>query len=241
MIGDLMQDQLIEIYNELCAHFGPRYWWPADSSFEMIIGAVLTQNVSWSSAAAAIENLKKERILSVEGILSCDPVNLAALVRPARYHNQKAKKLQSFCRVLSGEFSGDLDLFLSQETVELRERLLNIYGIGPETADCIILYAAEKPIFVVDAYTRRIFSRLGFFPETSSYQEMQRFFMENLPLDVNLYNEYHAQIDALGHHTCLKSKPRCKECPLAGYCPGMQARETPMKDACGAGATSEGE
>lgn len=214
-----MHDQLMKIYNKLFEHFGPCYWWPADSPFEMIIGAILTQNVSWSSAASAIENLKKEGILSIEGILSCEPVKLAPLVRPARYHNQKAKKLQSFCRVIAEEFGGDLDVFLSQEMGVLRERLLDIYGIGPETADCVILYAAEKPIFVVDAYTRRIFSRLGYFPEKISYEEMQCFFMSNLPREVDLYNEYHAQIDALGHHTCLKSKPRCDECPVACHCP----------------------
>jgi endonuclease-3 related protein len=216
--GDLMHDELMKIYNNLCEHFGPRHWWPADTPFEMIMGAILTQNVSWRSAAEAIENLKQEGILSIEGILSTDPVSLAALVRPARYHNQKAKKLQSFCGVIAGEFRGDLDAFLSQEMGTLRERLLDIYGIGPETADCIILYAAEQPIFVVDAYTRRIFSRLGYFPEKISYEEMQHFFMSNLPRDVALFNEYHAQIDALGHHTCLKSKPRCGECPVVCQC-----------------------
>ncbi len=208
----------MEIYNKLFEHFGPRHWWPADTAFEMVMGAILTQNVSWRSAATAIENLKQDGILSLEGILSCDPADLAVLVRPARYHNQKAKKLQSFCRVIAAEFGGDLEAFLSQEMGILRERLLDIYGIGPETADCIILYAAEKPIFVVDAYTRRIFSRLGYFPEKISYEETQHFFMSNLPRDVALYNEYHAQIDALGHHTCLKSKPRCGECPVVCRC-----------------------
>lgn len=213
-----MYGQLMEIYDKLYQHFGPRHWWPADTPFEMIIGAILTQNVSWRSVAAAIENLKQAGILSIEGVLSSDPVNLASLVRPARYHNQKAKKLQCFCRVVAMEFGGDLDAFLSQEMGILRECLLDIYGIGPETADCIILYAAEKPIFVVDAYTRRIFSRLGYFPEKISYQEMQHFFMSHLPWDVDLYNEYHAQIDALGHHICLKNKPLCVECPVGCHC-----------------------
>ncbi len=218
-----MHDQLMEIYKKLFEHFGPRHWWPADSPFEMIMGAILTQNVSWSSAATAIESLKNEGILSIEGILSCDPENLASLIRPARYHNQKAKKLQSFCQVAAEEFGGDLDAFLSLEMGTLRERLLGIFGIGPETADCIILYAAEKPIFVIDAYTKRIFSRLGFCPEKISYEDLQQFFMSNLPQDVDLYNEYHAQIDALGHHTCLKSKPHCGECPAAYRCTARQA------------------
>ncbi|MGI5926867.1 MAG: endonuclease III domain-containing protein [Thermacetogeniaceae bacterium] len=213
-----MYDRLMEIYNKLFEYFGPRHWWPADTALEMIIGAILTQNVSWRSAAAAIDNLKREGILSIEGILSCDPVSLAALVRPARYHNQKAKKLQSFCHVIAEEFGGELAFLLSLDMETLRKKLLSIYGIGPETADCIILYAAEKPIFVVDAYTRRIFSRLGFFPEKISYDQMQRFFMSHLPRDTALYNEYHAQIDALGNQTCLKSRPRCGECPVAEHC-----------------------
>lgn len=214
-----MHDKLMDIYSKLYEHFGPRHWWPADCSFEMIIGAILTQNVSWHSVTKAIENLKQEGLLSLKGILSCDPSDLAALVRPTRYHNQKAKKLQAFCSVIVEEFGGNLDAFLTQEMGTLREQLLETYGIGPETADCIILYAAQKPIFVVDAYTRRIFSRLGIFPEKINYQEMQHFFLSHLPRDVELYNEYHAQIDALGNKTCLKTKPRCGECPVVCYCP----------------------
>ncbi|HBI27821.1 MAG TPA: endonuclease [Peptococcaceae bacterium] len=213
-----MHKQLMDIYNKLYEHFGSRHWWPADTPFEMIIGAILTQNGAWRSVTVAIENLKQEGVLSLEGILSCDRSELAALVRPARYHNQKAKKLQVFCSVIAEEFGGNLDAFLAQEMGTLREQLLEIYGIGPETADCIILYAAQKPIFVVDAYTRRIFSRLGIFPEKIKYQEMQHFFMSHLPSDVELYNEYHAQIDALGNQTCLKTKPRCGECPVMGAC-----------------------
>lgn len=213
-----MDEQLMEIYNRLYNHFGPRYWWPADTPFEVIIGAILTQNVSWQSAAAAVANLKEAGLLSPEGLLSCPRQELAALVRPARYHNQKAKKLQSFCKVVVEEYGGNLDALLALELERLRHCLLEIYGIGPETADAIILYAAEKPIFVIDAYTHRIFSRLGYFPEKIKYQEMQHFFMTHLSPDVKLYNEYHAQIDALGHHICLKSKPRCVECPLADLC-----------------------
>lgn len=219
-----MHNQLMEIYNRLFNHFGPRYWWPADTPFEMIVGAILTQNVSWRSAAAAIDNIKDAGLLSLEGLLSCSREELAALVRPARYHNQKAGKLQSFCRMVMEEFGGDLEAFLGQEMDDLRQRLLAINGIGPETADAIILYAAEKPIFVIDAYTGRIFSRLGFFPEKAKYEEMQRFFMAHLPSDVPLYNEYHALIDALGHHTCLKGKPRCGECPLEYRCSAFKAK-----------------
>ncbi|HAA89611.1 MAG: Putative endonuclease [Thermoanaerobacterales bacterium 50_218] len=213
-----MYETLIEIYERLYRHFGPRYWWPADTPFEVIVGAILTQNVAWRSAATAIENLKKANLLFPEAILSCGEEELAALVRPARYHFQKAKKLRAICSVIVNDFRGDLDAFLGQDLETLRKCLLGIYGIGPETADAIILYAAEKPIFVVDAYTHRIFYRLGYFPEKMTYREMQQFFMENLPPDTALYNEYHAQIDALGHHICLKRKPRCGECPLKDIC-----------------------
>lgn len=217
--GELrVREQLMEIYHRLYRHFGPRHWWPAETPFEVIVGAILTQNVSWRSAAAAIKNLKEADLLSLPGILSCEEAELAALVRPARYHFQKAKKLQAFCQVVQEEYRGDLEAFLSQELEPLRRRLLRIYGIGPETADAIILYAAGKPIFVIDAYTHRIFNRLGFFPEKISYREMQRFFMEHLPPEVPLYNEYHAQIDALGHHLCLKRSPRCSPCPLSDLC-----------------------
>ncbi len=213
-----MEKKLREIYERLYQYFGPRHWWPADTPFEVIVGAILTQNVAWRSAAAAIENLKMANLLSPEAILSCPEEELASLVRPARYHFQKAKKLRAFCGVIVNDFRGDLDAFLGQELETLRNCLLGIYGIGPETADAIILYAAEKPIFVVDAYTHRIFYRLGYFPERITYREMQQFFMQNLPPDTALYNEYHAQIDALGHHICLKSKPRCGDCPLNDLC-----------------------
>lgn len=217
-----MDEQLLEIYNRLYSYFGPRHWWPADTPFEVIVGAILTQNVSWRSAAAAVANIKERGLLSLEGLLSCPRQDLAALVRPARYHNQKAKKLQSFCQVVVEEYGGDLEALLALELARLRPRLLEIYGIGPETADAIILYAAEKPIFVIDAYTHRIFFRLGYFPEKISYQEMQRFFMTSLSPDAKLYNEYHAQIDALGHQLCLKRNPCCVECPLADLCKALQ-------------------
>ncbi|HAG07497.1 MAG TPA: endonuclease [Peptococcaceae bacterium] len=213
-----MYEALMDIYYRLYGHFGPRHWWPADTPFEMIVGAILTQNVSWRSAAAAIENLKDAGLLSPAALLSLPEEQLAKLVRPARYYVQKARKLHAFCRVLQEEFGGDLQAFLALDTRTLRRRLLDIWGIGPETADAIILYAAHKPIFVIDAYTHRIFHRLGFFGPKMSYDAMQRFFMQHLPPDVSLYNEYHAQIDALGHTTCLKNKPHCTLCPLGKVC-----------------------
>jgi len=213
-----MYEVLMDIYYRLYSHFGPRHWWPADTPFEMIVGAILTQNVSWQSAAAAIENLKAAGLLSPAALLSLPEEDLAKLVRPARYYVQKARKLHAFCRVLEEECGGDLQAFLAADTQTLRRRLLGIWGIGPETADAIILYAAHRPVFVIDAYTHRIFNRLGFFGSKMSYDAMQRFFMQHLPPDVALYNEYHAQIDALGHTTCLKNRPHCTRCPLRDVC-----------------------
>lgn len=213
-----MREFLLQIYRRLYGRFGPRHWWPADTPFEMIIGAILTQNVAWKGAAQAIANLKSRGWLENGRLLEAPDEELAALIRPARYHFQKAQKLKAFCRVLAGEFGGDLTALLAQETQAMRERLLAVRGIGPETADCIILYAAGKPIFVIDAYTRRIFHRLGHFSERAKYREMQAFFMRHLPHDAALFNEYHAQLDALGHHVCLKRAPRCGLCPIADYC-----------------------
>lgn len=213
--------ELMEIYERLYGHFGPRHWWPADSPFEMIVGAILTQNVTWRSVGAAIGNLKAAGLFSIEGLLAVPESELSPLLRSTRYHIQKARKLQSFCRVVEDEHGGDLDLFLSREAGDLRRRLLDIYGIGPETADAIVLYAAGQPIFVIDAYTRRIFHRLGYFPERIAYREMQDFFMGALPPDAPLYNEYHALIDAQGHHICTP-RPRCGACPLAGLCKFLQ-------------------
>jgi endonuclease-3 related protein len=209
--------ELMEIYERLYGHFGPRRWWPADSPFEMIVGAILTQNVTWRSVRTAIGNLKAAGLFSLEGLLAVPEGELSPLLRPTRYHIQKARKLQAFCRVVADEHGGDLGLFLSRDAADLRRRLLEIYGIGPETADAIVLYAAGQPIFVIDAYTHRIFHRLGYFPERITYREMQEFFMGALLPDAPLYNEYHALIDALGHHVCT-TRPRCGDCPLAGLC-----------------------
>ena len=225
-----MRELLLEIYQRLHDHFGSRHWWPADTPFEMIVGAILTQNVAWKGAAQAIANIKERNWLEPRRLLEAPEDELAVLVRPARYHYQKAQKLKNFCRVVVEEFGGDLKGFLSQELEPLRKRLLAIRGIGPETADCIILYAAEKPVFVIDAYTHRIFHRLGIFPEQARYAEMQAFFMQHLPPDAKLFNEYHAQLDALGHHICLKRTPLCSTCPLLSFCKTAANTENIIKE-----------
>ena len=214
----LIREELLDIYQRLLEHFGPRHWWPADTPLEMIFGAFLTQNVSWKGASQAIANLKAQNLLALQAVLAVSHEELANLLRPARYYNQKAQRLKAFCEVIVKEYQGSLQRFLEEETASLRQRLLQIKGVGQETADAIILYAAQKPIFVIDVYTRRIFERLGYFKEPVSYRAMQEFFMNHLPLDTALFNEYHAQIDALGHHLCLKRKPLCQECPLRDRC-----------------------
>jgi endonuclease-3 related protein len=216
--NEKVREVLLEVYRRLYDYFGPRRWWPADSAFEMIVGAILTQNVSWKGAVQAIDNLKQWGWLDLGELLEAPEGELAELIRPARYHNQKARKLKSFCRVVAEEFDSRLDDFLTQETGSLRRSLLAVYGIGPETADCIVLYAAERPVFIIDAYTHRIFNRLGYFGARVKYDEMQAFFVRNLPCDTKLFNEYHAQIDALGHRICLKRAPLCGGCPISVMC-----------------------
>ena len=216
----IINRKLLQIFDLMYSKCGPRHWWPAETRLEVIVGAILTQFVSWKNVTAAIDNLKNENILSVEGICGADIEKLESLIRCTRFYKQKAKKLKSFCFHLKDKYGGSLDRMFDQDVESLRNELLSLYGIGEETADCIILYAAYKPIFVVDAYTRRIFSRLGLVEENASYKEIQMFFMENLDKDVRLYNEYHAQIDGIGNNYCSSKSPKCAECPLNTVCKG---------------------
>lgn len=213
-----INEKLMRIYRLLYSKNGSRNWWPADTRFEVIIGALLAQFVSWKNVTTAIDNLKNENLLSIEGICQVEDERLEELIRATRFYRQKARKLKELCFHVKNHYNGDLDLFFDKDLYELRRELLSLYGIGEETADSIILYAAEKPIFVVDAYTRRIFARLGFFKEDIKYREMQEFFMEHLEHDVQLFNEYHAQIDGVGSNYCFNKKPACNECPLNNIC-----------------------
>ncbi len=218
MKGEGYTKQLLQVFDRLLQYFGPRRWWPAETPFEVVVGAILTQSVAWRNVEIAIDNLKRLELLDPYRILSCSQAVLEDAVRPTRYYRQKAARLRDFCRVLCHEFGGDLALMFSLDLEALRKKLLAIRGIGPETADSIILYAANKPVFVVDAYTRRVFNRLGFFDEPLSYHEIQEFFTSNLPRDVYLFNEYHALIDALGQNMCSASNPQCTKCPLKDVC-----------------------
>jgi endonuclease-3 related protein len=208
-----LNEDLLAIYGALSAAFGHRNWWPAETPFETMIGAILTQNVSWTNAAQAIRNLEGAGMFDPYRLAAADAGEIARLIVPSRFYNQKAGRIREFARVYAAEFQADPAAMAAVETGTLRERLLAIKGLGKETVDSILLYACGKPVFVVDAYTRRIFSRYGFLPENASYDEMQRLFMENLAPDVELFNDYHAQIVYLGNTVCRKS-PLCDRCPI---------------------------
>ncbi len=208
-----LTDDLTAIYDDLFAAFGHQHWWPAKTPFETMVGAVLTQNVSWKNAAQAIRNLEDAGMLDPHLLAAADAADIARLIVPSRYYNQKAERVLGFARVYVAEFGADPAAMAAVETSELRERLLALRGFGKETADTILLYVCEKPVFVVDAYTRRIFSRYGLLPEGASYDQTQRLFAGNLAPDAELFNDYHAQIVRLGNIICRRS-PLCDRCPI---------------------------
>ncbi len=207
--------KLMEIYNRLLKHFGEQHWWPADTRFEVIVGAILTQNSNWKNVEKAIANLRDNGLLNPERLHLVSEEKLKELIRPAGYYNAKSRKLKEFMNFLFENYK-DLNEFLSLPAEQLRNKLLSIWGIGDETADSIVLYAADKPSFVIDAYTKRIFSRLGITKE-KRYGELKKFFEENLPRSVEIYKEFHALIVELGKNYC-RSKPLCSECPLRDFC-----------------------
>jgi len=214
------------VLDRLYAAFGPRYWWPSVKApapaqaepFEMIAGAILVQNVAWSNAEKALLALDTAGLLAPEPLHRAPAEQVEPLIRPAGYYKQKTLKLKRFAAHVLERYQGDLTAMLERPHGELRTELLGLHGIGPETADCILCYAGGKPAMAMDTYTRRIFSRMGLFPETVRYEEMQAFFHQHTPVDVALRGEYHAQIDTLGHRICLKSRPVCGECPLGHIC-----------------------
>lgn len=210
--------QLFNIYHILSDHFGPRHWWPADSPFEVVIGAILTQNTAWTNVEQAIRNLKQADALTIEQLSNLPIQQLETLIKPSGFFRQKASRLQSLAKHLQSEWQSDLSAFCSGSLNDARERLLTRPGIGPETADSILLYAVVRPSFVIDAYTKRIFVRLGLLHGRETYDEIRLLFMQNLPEQTELYNEYHAQIVQLAKTYCRKNKTLCSECPLNGAC-----------------------
>lgn len=209
-----MARRLDLIYHKLYSFFGSQHWWPADTPFEVMIGAILTQNTNWLNVEKAISNLKKHKLLQPHTLYKLSHKRLTELIRPAGYYNIKAKRLKSFLKFFIGHYDGNVKKMSRIPISSLRQQLLFVNGIGPETADSILLYALNRPIFVVDAYTKRILLRHHFTGEDASYDKTQDLFMKNLKSGVKLFNEYHALLVKLGKEFCLKNKPRCKICPL---------------------------
>ncbi|MBI3990790.1 MAG: endonuclease III domain-containing protein [Candidatus Omnitrophica bacterium] len=209
-----MARRLKSIYQKLYSSFGSQHWWPADSPFEVMIGAILTQNTNWLNVEKAISNLRKNKLLNPRALYKLPHKRLATLIRPAGYYNIKTKRLKNFLGFFIEHYSADPAKMSGIDTYTLRQQLLSVNGIGPETADSILLYALNRPIFVVDAYTKRILSRHHFINGDATYEETQELFMKNLKSVVKLFNEYHALLVRIGKEFCLKNKPKCDICPL---------------------------
>jgi endonuclease-3 related protein len=206
--------QLMAMYRALYKAYGPQHWWPGDTPFEVMVGAVLTQNTAWINVEKAIKNLKREHLLSLARLRKVAPRRLAGLIQPSGYYNVKAERLINLMTFLYDRYKGSIARMLQDDPGELRKGLLLVNGIGPETADCIILYAAGMPAFVVDAYTKRILSRHGLVSERAGYDDIQQFVARNLTNNAGLFNEYHALLVQVGKMHCKKVAPRCTGCPL---------------------------
>jgi len=207
----------LKLYRRLLKEYGPQGWWPARTTFEMMVGAVLTQNTSWSNVEKAIANLRREGCLKPVKMAALTHREIARMIKPAGYFNVKAGRIRNLLDFLSSECGMDTRLLGKTDAKRLREKLLGVNGIGPETCDSILLYAFGKPFFVIDAYTRRVFSRLGMSKADTQYGELQDYFTANLPRSAKIYNEYHALIVKLGKEVCRK-RPLCGECPVREYC-----------------------
>lgn len=253
------ESEVLQYYGALYRVWGPQHWWPAETRIEVIVGAYLTQNTAWTNVELALRNLRKAKVLSVEGIRKVSLRRLQRLIRPSGYFRQKATRLKTFVAFLDKRYEGSLDRLFAQPTEQLREELLGLNGVGPETADSILLYAGNHPVFVVDAYTRRILDRHGILPEKTEYEEIRELFQRALapmaqqqqvmppsvapPLAaglhgaghlpsamstaartamVQVYNEMHGLIVGVGKNYCRKSQPKCDECPLQGFLPGVK-------------------
>ena len=208
---------LNEIFERLLKKYGNQYWWPADEPFEVIIGAILTQSASWKNVEKAINKLKEAGMIDAYSIRNINRAKLADIIHSCGYYNAKAEKLKIFAEWFKNRFNDSLESMFTEDTKQLRQELLEIKGIGEETADSILLYAVKKPVFVIDAYTRRIIDRIGLKPHGTGYRDYQELFMINLPSDVQIFNEYHALLVNHGKIACKKA-PACAECCLADIC-----------------------
>ncbi len=205
---------LQEVYDRLNGHFGPLHWWPAENPFEVVVGAVLTQNTNWKNVEKAIDSLKQAGVFSFDGLLRLSEQELGGYIRSSGYYNLKARRLKNLLEMVATDFGGDLARLLAENTVAARRALLEVKGIGPETADSILLYGGGHPVFVVDAYTHRILSRHNLIPEECDYQLVQELFMDNLTSDAEMFNQYHALLVITAKNFCKKSGPLCSRCPL---------------------------
>jgi endonuclease-3 related protein len=215
--GERVAERLLAVYERLLAHYGPQGWWPAQSRFEMIIGAILVQAVAWPNVERALANLKGAGALAPAALQALPGEALADLIRPARFYRAKARKIKAFVAHLEARYGLALEGLLAQEGGALRRELLSIYGIGPETADAITLYAAGRPVFVADAYTRRLLARLGLVAEGVGYEALRGVCEAHLPREVSLFQEFHALIVAHAKSTCRR-EPLCAGCPLVSLC-----------------------
>jgi endonuclease-3 related protein len=211
-IGKLLK----ELYDRLYQAFGPQGWWPGETPFEVAVGAILTQNTNWGNVARAIAALKERELLEPQALYDLYEAELAGIIRPAGYYNLKARRLKNFLALLQERYHGSMAAMAADDLEELRPRLLAVKGIGPETADSILLYALNQPTFVVDAYTFRSLSRHGLVPEAYAYDDLRRLFMDHLAPDVGLYQEYHALLVRLGKDFC-RPRPRCEACLLQAW------------------------
>jgi endonuclease-3 related protein len=217
--------QLNHVFQLLLDHFGPQHWWPGDSPFEVMVGAVLTQNTSWKNVELALRALREHQALRPDALEAMSEERLAALIRPAGYYRLKARRLKNLVHYLHVQHAGSVEAMFSRDMASLRDQLLQIDGIGPETADSILLYAGHQPAFVVDTYTARLVLRHGWLPPPANYQRIQSHFVDNLPSDVALFNEFHALIVSLGKEFCRK-QPRCAGCPLEPLLPASGPLKT---------------
>jgi endonuclease-3 related protein len=232
---------LLRVYRRLRARYGHAGWWPGESSFEVCVGAILVQNTAWANVERTLASLRQRGLLSLAAVRRRPPSRLAPLLRSSGTFRVKARRLRAFLDFLEAEYGGRAEAMAGDDPARLREKLLAVAGIGPETADAIALYAAGHPVFVVDAYARRVFSRLGLLPGHAgrmrptpagrqAYDQAQRFLMGHLPRDAALYNDYHAQLVRLGQEAC-RPRPRCAECPLDDLCPkhGLSSSQVPTR------------
>jgi endonuclease III related protein len=212
-----VKNRLEEIYSRLFNCYGPQLWWPAESPFEVMVGAVLTQSAAWKNVETAIANLKAAGAMSPAALREMDLQQLAVLIRPAVYYNVKARKLKALTEWFQKSCDDDISVMRAKDAGKLRAELISVWGIGEETADSIILYAAQKPVFVIDAYTRRIIDHIGLKPDGNRYSDYQALFTRNLPANAAVYNEYHALLVRLGKETC-RPKPLCTGCCIKDFC-----------------------